>query len=117
MPWLKRVVVLPGYHVYTYSFLALLSSVGGGLALAWAVWQLPRQPASPPPPAAARWRYWGAVALVAAGALGGWVAAVQPSWPRATIGAVSAGLLGVLVVSAGWQLARWLLGKLKPTLQ
>ncbi|MGI4870822.1 MAG: DUF4184 family protein [Janthinobacterium lividum] len=56
-PWLERVVALPGYHVYTYSFLALLSSVGGGLAIAWAVWRLPSQAAGSPP-AAATGAWW-----------------------------------------------------------
>ena len=105
-PWLERVVALPYYHVYTYSLLALLSSVGGGLAIAWAVWQLPCQPVGPPPTLAAIWRYWGGAALVAAGLLGGWVLATHPSQPDATIAAFSAAMVGVLVVSVGVRLGQ-----------
>ena len=101
LPWLERVVALPYYHVYTYSFLALLSSVGGGLAMAWAVWRLPIQLVSAPPTAVAVWRYWGLVALVAAGLLSGWVLATHPSQPDATIAAFSAAMVGVLVASVG----------------
>lgn len=96
-------MVLPGYHVYTYSFLALLSSVGGGLAIAWAVWQLPSQWVGPPP-TAALWRYWGLVAVVAAGLLGSWAAVTQPDQSALTIATFSAALLGLVLVSAGFQL-------------
>ena len=112
LPWLERVVALPYYHVYTYSFLALLSSVGGGLAMAWAVWQLPSQPVGLPPTAAAMWRYWGTVALVAVGLLSGWVLATHPSRPDATIAAFAAAMAGVLAVSIGA-----VTGKKKLTLQ
>ena len=105
LPWLERVVVLPGYHVYTYSFLALLSSVGGSLAIARAVWQLPNQPTSAPPTAAALRRYWGLVSLLTVALLGAWMAAT-PVLSRSTvaIAALSAALLGLLLVSASFQL-------------
>ena len=104
LPWLKRVVVLPHYHVYTYSFLALLSSVGGGLAIGYAVWRLPSQPVGPLPSAVSLLRYWGAAALVATVLLGGWVLAAHPGRISITIAAFSAAMLGVLVASVG---SRW----------
>jgi hypothetical protein len=109
-PWLERVVVLPGYHVYAYSFLALLSSVGGVLVVAWGVWQLPALPATRPPSTATLARYWGVAALVAAVLLAGWLPGTLPSRASSAIAAISAVLLGVLVASGYSQLRYYLAG-------
>lgn len=111
LPWLELTTMLPGYHVPVYDLLALLSSVGGGLALAWVVWRQPEQPAGPPPTAAALGRYWGRAALVALGLQGIWVLAAQPDEASTILAAISATLLGVLATSAWAQaprLTRWL---------
>lgn len=108
LPWLERVVVLPGYQVYTYIFLALLSSAGGMLVIAWATWQLPVLPATRPPGTAVLGRYWGLVALVAIVLLSWWLPDTLPSRASSGIAAISAALLGVLVASAYWQLRHYL---------
>jgi len=103
-PWLELVVVLPHYRVHTYAFLALLSSLGGGLAIGYAIWRLPAQPGRPAR-AATLLRYWSAVALLAAGLLGGWLLAAHPSRRDATIAAFSAAMLALVVVSGSWRQA------------
>lgn len=110
-PGLELVVVLPHYRVYTYSFLALLSSLGGGLAIGYAIWRLPEQPGEPAS-AAGIFRYWAAVALLAAGLLGGWVLAAHPSRRDAVIAAFSAAMQALILVSVCCRA-----GKLKLTLQ
>lgn len=104
-PWLELVVVLPHYRVHTYSFLALLSSLGGGLAIGYALWRLPEQPGQLAS-ASTLFRYWGAVALLAAGLLGGWVLAAHPSQRDATIAAFSAVMAGIVLVSGFYEFLR-----------
>lgn len=104
LPWLGRTVTLSNHQVYVYFLLEALSSVGGMLVIAWAVWQLPVLRATRPPSTTAIRDYWGLAALVAMVILSWWLPDTLPSRASSVIAAISAALLGVLVTSVYWQL-------------
>ncbi len=106
LPGLDRVVLPDSPAASISQLLALASSVAGGAAIAWAVWRMPRHPPGPAPSPAALGRYWGGAALVAVALLGQWLLLTRPGLLAASIGAISASLLGLLASSvyAGWRM-------------
>lgn len=82
-----------------FDVLGLLSSAGGGLAIAWAVWQMPARLTGPVPAAAAVRRYWSTVGLVAAALLGQWVLMTQPRLLSVAITAITTTMIGVVAAS------------------
>lgn len=99
VPALREELWLGDWHVQVFDVLALISTVGGALAIAVAVWQMPVRPARRPVAPAAMARYWGLAALVAGALAGEWVLAVGPELLDGSIALISASLLGVLVSS------------------
>ena len=105
LPGLDREVWI-GFRAASLSqLLALGSSVVGGAIIAGAVWQMPLHPPGPAPSPGALGRYWGGAALVAVALLGQWLLLTRPGLLAASIAAISASLLGLLVTSvyAGWR--------------
>ncbi|MBO2008254.1 DUF4184 family protein [Hymenobacter negativus] len=99
VPVLREDVWLGGWHGQVFDVLAIISTVGGALAIAIAVWQMPTRPAGRPATSAAMAQYWGLAALVAGALAGEWVLAVDPEFMNGSIALISAMLLGVLVSS------------------
>jgi phosphoglycerol transferase MdoB-like AlkP superfamily enzyme len=82
-----------------WQFVALVSSIVGGLIIGYYVWKMPVSLVGHIPSASAVCRYWGIVALVAASLETVWVLAVHPRLLNAGISSISATMLGVLVAS------------------
>lgn len=99
LPGLDRVVWIHYRPVSLSQLLAIGSSGLGGLAIAWAVWRMPVRRAGLSPGPAALGRYWGGAALVAGGLLSQWLLLTRPGLLAASIAAISASLLGILVIS------------------
>jgi membrane-bound metal-dependent hydrolase YbcI (DUF457 family) len=99
VPALRAELWLGDWHGQVFDVLALVSTVGGALAIAVAVWQMPVRPAGRPATPAAMGRYWGLAALVAGALAGEWVLAVDPEFLDGSIALISAALLGLLAAS------------------
>lgn len=100
VPALRAELWLGYWHVQVFEVLSVISTVGGALAIAAAVWQMPGRPGRQrPATSTAMARYWGLAALVAGALAGEWVLAVDPEFLDGSIALISAALLGVLASS------------------
>lgn len=99
LPELAHSFRLGPWLLTLFELLGLVSSVAGGLVIAWAVWKMPPRGAGPAPAAAAVRRYWASAALVAAALTIEWVLVVRPRLLSVGITAISAAMLGVVAVS------------------
>jgi hypothetical protein len=105
VPGLDGVVWASGREMPVSEIVALLSSAGGVVVIAWAVWKMPVRFWGPAPSAAAVGRYWGIAATVAFVLLMQWVLMTHPRWLSIAISAISAAMIGILVASiyTGWR--------------
>ena len=96
---LRKVVWVGSTGFMVFELLALLSTLGRELAIAWAVWQLLVRPADLAPSAKALGCYWGLALGVAATLLIHWVVFTKPHLLSIGIGTISAIVLGLLITS------------------
>jgi hypothetical protein len=99
LPVLARPIGFGNVTLMLFEVLGMLSSVLGGVAIGWAVWQMPAGQSGAVPAVAAMQRYWGLAALVAGALVVQWVLVVQPGLLDTAITTISAGLVGVVVAS------------------
>lgn len=99
LPELAQAFRAGPWLVTWFELVGAASSAAGGLAIAWAVWQLPVRVRGPVPAPAAVRRYWTLVLLVAAALTTQWALLVRPRLLSVGISAISAAMLGVLLVS------------------
>lgn len=94
-----------GRPIPLFQLLAWVSTVGGGVAIAWAIRQMPRDPRAVGAPLASRHRFWVVAAAVAFGLAAVWAVLPPARTADAGVVAVSAALAGILAAS-GWAQGR-----------